>query len=152
MPKFFDYAENGAAELTSLSTGSWTTDIDLDLDASYVGSAPTIPAEATGVILRFVCSTGTDYAFSIRTTSDGGFIIAGGTTSYGSGGWDIWVIKLNEFGECTPLDSDTAVTPQIPSPSSFVPSDVVINANLGSSNTECTVNEDPQVISIQLVP
>lgn len=34
-------------------------------------------------------------------TNDGGYIIAGTTTSYGSGGRDVLVIKTNEFGDTT---------------------------------------------------
>ena len=44
-------------------------------------------------------------ADSIQETSDGGFIVAG---SYGS---DFWVLKLNSEGICTPIDSDTSITP-----------------------------------------
>jgi len=39
-----------------------------------------------------------DWAYSIRQTSDGGFIVAGGTYSFGAGGQDIWVLKLNVDG------------------------------------------------------
>ncbi len=35
-----------------------------------------------------------DSAFSVRQTTDGGFILAGGTTSYGAGMGDFWLIKL----------------------------------------------------------
>jgi uncharacterized delta-60 repeat protein len=43
---------------------------------------------------------GTDYeaANSIQQTSDGGYIVAGYTDSFGSGGEDIWVLKLDADG------------------------------------------------------
>jgi hypothetical protein len=40
-----------------------------------------------------------DEANSVRQTTDGGYIIAGTTTSYGSGGRDILVIKTNAMGD-----------------------------------------------------
>ena len=97
-------------------------------------------------------SSGNDHPYSIQVTSDGGYIVVVYTQSYGAGDYDIWVMKLNDRGECTPLDSDTFVIPQIPTPASNVPADVVITANLGSYNTNCTINEDPDVTVTPLVP
>ncbi|MDY6934289.1 MAG: Ig-like domain-containing protein [Spirochaetota bacterium] len=50
-----------------------------------------------------------DVAESIQQTSDGGYIVAGYTESYGAGGQDSWVIKLNENGiiEWSPTFGDT---------------------------------------------
>ena len=42
--------------------------------------------------------TDSDSARSIQQTSDGGYIVAGRTLSYGAGGWDFWIIKLNSSG------------------------------------------------------
>ena len=42
--------------------------------------------------------TGVDHANSIQQTSDGGYIVAGYTASFGAGGQDIWVLKLNSDG------------------------------------------------------
>jgi len=42
--------------------------------------------------------TGDDIAGHIQQTSDGGYIMAGGTNSFGAGGSDFWVLKLNPFG------------------------------------------------------
>ncbi len=39
-----------------------------------------------------------DSAVSIRQTSDGGYVVAGGTESYGAGDRDFWVLKLDEDG------------------------------------------------------
>jgi len=37
-------------------------------------------------------------AYSIIQTSDGGYIVAGFTESFGAGGWDVLVIKLDSNG------------------------------------------------------
>jgi len=37
-------------------------------------------------------------AYSISVTRDGGFVIAGTTNSFGSGGWDVYVLKLDYRG------------------------------------------------------
>ncbi|UCE38149.1 MAG: Ig-like domain-containing protein [Thermoplasmata archaeon] len=39
-----------------------------------------------------------DYGYSVQETSDGGFIIAGTTYSYGPGDMDMWLIKTNYLG------------------------------------------------------
>jgi len=70
---FFTAAENGGAELTGLNTNSWTRDKDLTLDASYVGDAPTIPDNATGIIITVVNenSAARNFGFqAVDVTSD----------------------------------------------------------------------------------
>ena len=36
--------------------------------------------------------------YSIQQTADGGYIVSGNTTSFGVGGWGIWILKLNSSG------------------------------------------------------
>ncbi|NIO09812.1 MAG: hypothetical protein GTO40_18125, partial [Deltaproteobacteria bacterium] len=39
-----------------------------------------------------------DYAQSVSPTSDGGYVVAGHTESFGAGGYDFWVLKLDGDG------------------------------------------------------
>jgi uncharacterized delta-60 repeat protein len=39
-----------------------------------------------------------DQPHSIQQTSDGGYVVAGWTSSFGAGDWDFWVLKLRENG------------------------------------------------------
>jgi hypothetical protein len=41
---------------------------------------------------------GTDYAYSIQQTKEGGFVIGGETNSYGVGEWDYYMLKLKADG------------------------------------------------------
>ncbi len=43
--------------------------------------------------------TYSDFGTSVRQTTDSGYIVVGTTTSFGSGGRDVLVIKTNEFGD-----------------------------------------------------
>lgn len=40
-----------------------------------------------------------EYGYSVKQTFDGGFIAVGITKSYGNGGYDIWLLKLNADGD-----------------------------------------------------
>jgi hypothetical protein len=40
----------------------------------------------------------TDIAFSVVQSSDEGYVVVGGTQSFGAGGWDFYVVKLDSSG------------------------------------------------------
>ncbi len=43
-------------------------------------------------------SVGWEYASAVQQTSDSGYVVAGQTDSYGTGRYDIWILKLDENG------------------------------------------------------
>jgi hypothetical protein len=47
---------------------------------------------------RTIGGLGPEYAFSVIESSDGGFVLAGRTESYGAGGTDAWLVKTDTFG------------------------------------------------------
>ena len=42
--------------------------------------------------------TGKENGYALLQTSDGGYLLTGNTDSFGAGGTDIWVVKVDEYG------------------------------------------------------
>ncbi len=55
--------------------------------------------QLTVIIDQTIGGSDLDYAYSVVTTSDGGFALSGYTYSNGAGGSDMWLVKTNAMGE-----------------------------------------------------
>jgi hypothetical protein len=58
-----------------------------------------IDSKGDTVWTRTFGGAGSDYGHSVRQTGDGGYVILGGTTSFGDTAGDIYVIKTNAYGD-----------------------------------------------------
>ncbi len=60
-----------------------------------------VKTDSLGILLwtKKYGGAGNDYGTSINKTSDGGFIIAGNTNSFGAGGYDLYIIKTDSLGD-----------------------------------------------------
>ena len=88
--------------------------------------------------------SGDDYRISnIIETSDGGFAIAGVTPSFGAGGDDIWILKLNSSGNI----SSTCQLGQNTNATVTDTSAIVSNTSVSAVNTSATVTNTSATVT-----
>ena len=93
-----------------------------------------------------------EWAKSIEQTSDGGYIVAGTTYSFGAGNWDAWVLKLDSngnilgcpgglIGVTSVTGVDTTATVTTPTPTIANTSATVTNPGVTPVDTTITPGE-----------
>jgi hypothetical protein len=89
-----------ALSIQQTSDGGYIVAGSTDSFGAGNGDAWVLKLDETGDVLwqKTYGGTNHDYTQSIQQTSDGGYIVAGSTYSFGAGNGDIWVLKLDETG------------------------------------------------------
>jgi uncharacterized delta-60 repeat protein len=94
------------------SSDDWATSIIQSSDGGYVvagwtssfgagwGDIYVVKLDAAGNVMwtKTIGGSNDDFARSIIQSSDGGYVVAGETSSFGAGGRDIYVVKLDSAG------------------------------------------------------
>ncbi len=108
------YSDGGTVDLTSQVTWTSSNSSVATIDSSGLASGGNtgtteitatlegISGSSTLAVVNYFAKTyggiAGDGAESIQITTDGGFIVAGSTSSFGAGGSDYWILKLNGDG------------------------------------------------------
>jgi len=101
--KIIDQLETTAT--TTLATlsgnvGIGTTDVTAKLTVQNLNNdqASLLIKQSGSLFQKTIGGISSDYGESIQQTSDGGYVITGETYSFGAGGYDVFVIKLDSLG------------------------------------------------------
>jgi hypothetical protein len=90
--------------------------------------------------------TNVDWAYSVQQTTDGGYIVAGRTRSFGLGGYDIFLIKTDASGN---IGSCSIV--QNASPTETTPSPTVYTLSPPVSSVSPTVNSVSPTVTTRIL-
>jgi hypothetical protein len=91
----FGYSVAPTSDRGCISVGS-TASFGAGLTDAYL-----IKTNASGDTVWTRTFGGADYdvGYAVQQTSDGGYIVAGATRSFGAGGYDVWLVKTDASGE-----------------------------------------------------
>ncbi|MFA7714624.1 MAG: prepilin-type N-terminal cleavage/methylation domain-containing protein [Candidatus Paceibacterota bacterium] len=69
---------------------------------------------------KTIGGTNTEYFYSLGQTFDGGYVVAGATMSFGAGGYDFFIGKLDSSGNVSDCSLLSSISPAVSSPSPTV--------------------------------
>ncbi len=152
---FTQYAYAVTFAKTYVGVGwNWAPFIQQTSDGGYIVACGTdslgvgfsdaflVKTDANGNIIwaKTYGGTGYDWASSVQQTSDGGYIVAGGTRSFGAGGSDIFLIKTDANGNVSwaktygGTDWDVAYSVQQTSDGGYIVAGVTWSFGAGGSD------------------
>lgn len=67
------------------------------LSVVIISCAGTLLSQET--FMKFYGGSAEEYGYSFQQTPDGGFVVCGRTFSFGTGGWEAYVVKLDAVGD-----------------------------------------------------
>ena len=100
---FKTYGSGSGSSVQPTSDGGYIVAVNgnTHLGAPDTENVALIKTDASGDTLwtRIYDGTRLEWANSVQQTSDGGYVVAGETRSFGSGEMDLWLIKTNTSGD-----------------------------------------------------
>ena len=65
----------------------------------FFSESSIVQAKMPFTMIKNYGGTQNERGYSVKQTSDGGYVIVGSSTSYGAGGSDLWILKVDGLGE-----------------------------------------------------
>jgi hypothetical protein len=143
---------DGAMSVQQTSDGGYiVANYTLSFGAGWDADIFLIKTDANGNIIWAKTYRGTvwDIPFSVQQTSDGGYIVAGFTESFGAGGLDIFLIKTDangNIGSCS-IVQNASPTVTTPSPTVTTPSPSVSSVSPTVNSISPTVTSPTPTVS-----